>query len=160
MKIEIFCNGGYKGFTTNHFPIVVEAVETERNGGYHVKVSDLEALGVYDSAIGQQPTEENGGGIDYNPETGVLFFMHHEVEIAKFGKVKVRILESGDYFFKPEHNRTFPVIVNGYRHEYQLHTVSIMEADARAIGMYVNGFKPSFCLDGHKYYGAEAEIIR
>ena len=159
MKIEIFCNGGYKGFTTNHFPIVVDAVETERNGGYHVKVSDLEALGVYDSAIGQQPTEENGGGIDYNPKKGVLFFMHHEVEIAKFGKVKVRILESGDYPFKPNNNRTFPVIVNGYRDEDQLNTVSICEADALAIGMYVRGFDPTFCIEGHEYFGAEAEII-
>lgn len=160
MKIAIYCNGGYKGFIDRDFeahPVIVDAEPTERNGGYHVKVSDLEAMGVYSSEIGQVPKEPGGGGMDYNPETGRLFFMHHEVEVQKFGKVKVRLLNGGGYGFKE--GRTFPVIVNAHRHESQITTVSVNNEDARAIGiLYDGGINPSFCLVGHPF-GIEAEIL-
>lgn len=161
MKIAIFTNGGYKGFCDRDFeerPIFVDAERANEYGGYHVKVSDLESMGVYSSKVGQVPTEPGGGGTDYNPEAGVLFFMDHEVEVQKFGKVKVRILSDGGYPFKLGHNRTFPVIVNGHRSDDQLHTVSICEKDAKAIGMYVRDFNPSFCLAGHSF-GTDAEIL-
>lgn len=163
MKIAIYAHGGYKGFTTEpteENPIIVDAVSAGSNGGVHVKVADLELLDVYSSAVGQ--AQAGDACPDYNPrhnpEEARLFFMAHEIEVQKFGKVKVRIMHDGSYPFRPEHNRTFPVIVNGYRDKGVPYCVRVNEADARAIGMYVDGFDPTFCLVGH-ILGKDAEIL-
>lgn len=161
MKIAIFTDGGYKGFCDRDFearPIIVDAERANEYGGYHVKVSDLESMGVYSSKVGQVPTEPGGGGTDYNPETGVLFFMDHEVEVQKFGKVKVRLLNNGGYMFKA--GRTFPVIVNGYRDPLSPQVVQVNNADMKAIGSeFISDYlNPSFCIVGHRF-GVEAEIL-
>lgn len=168
MKIAIHTNGGYVGFRGHNFkrhPIIVDAVPSGNNGSAHVKVADLELLGVYSSAAGL--AQVDGACPDYNPDysadVATLFFMAHEFEVLnsevqKFGKVKVRILHDSGYPFRPEHNRTFPVIVNGYRDEDMPHCVHVNEADARAIGMYVDGFDATFLLAGNNYE-ADAEIL-
>lgn len=72
-------------------------------------------------------------------------------------KVKIRILNSGGYPFKPVHNRTFPVIVNGTYEEGD-HFARVNSADGLAIGMYCKDFDPTLCLVGHPN-GINAEIV-
>ena len=73
--------------------------------------------------------------------------------------IKIRILNNGGYCFKSEHNRTFPVVVNGFIPEGYTDVVCIKNADAKAIGMYVTDNEPTFCLKSHPY-GEEAEIVK
>lgn len=87
MKIAIFTNGGYKGFTreiTKEKPIIVDAAKVEHiGGGFKVKVADLVALDVYSILKGQV---SDGGvnsfqGCDFNPVYGTLYFLDYEVEV-------------------------------------------------------------------------------
>lgn len=158
MKIALVTDGGYKGFTikpTEKRPVFVEAEYLSEFDDYDVKVSDLVALGVYSIEKGLA-----SGLLDFDLKTGTIYF--HSREVEKMGKVKVRILNEGGYSWRDGHNRTFPVIVNGYRDERYFDCVHIDNADAKAIGVYIrkddNLFNPTFCLEGH-LFGAEAEIL-
>lgn len=68
--------------------------------------------------------------------------------------VKIRLLNDGDYPFKDEHNRTFPVIVNGYIGDGYSGLVHVNYEDCKAIGMYSEGASYPF------YLGTEAEIVK
>lgn len=69
--------------------------------------------------------------------------------------IKIRLLNDGDYPFKDEHNRTFPVIVNGYIGDGYSGLVHVYYDDCKAIGMYTTeGQDYSF------YLGTEAEIVK
>ncbi|WEY17711.1 hypothetical protein VC1_51 [Vibrio phage Vc1] len=69
--------------------------------------------------------------------------------------VKVRLLNDGGYPFKAEHNRTFPVIVNGYIGDGYHGLVQVCYDDCKAIGMY-----PTEGKDYPFYPGTEAEIVK
>lgn len=68
--------------------------------------------------------------------------------------VKIRLLNDGMYYFKPCHNRTFPVIVNALPSRFGNYRV--LNDDAKAIGMYINPLDNDFCPE---FVPGEFEIV-
>lgn len=69
-------------------------------------------------------------------------------------EVKIRILNAGGYPFKEEHNRTFPVIVNG-KVDSEYPTLALVNfEDTKAIGMYTTSEEYPFII------GTEAEVVK
>lgn len=69
-------------------------------------------------------------------------------------KVKIRILNAGGYPFKKEHNRTFPVIVNGHIDERYPDIALVNFEDTQAIGMYTTSGDYPFII------GTEVEVVK
>lgn len=69
-------------------------------------------------------------------------------------KLKVRLLNDGDYQIKDNNSRTFPVIVNGHKRKVNTSLVYVNGADCDALGFHSNGEDLPF------YIGHEAEILK
>lgn len=74
--------------------------------------------------------------------------------MSKKEKVKIRLLDDGDYPMVGNNSRTFPVIVNGYTVGETGLLLFVNEADLFAIGCVTN------CGDLPFYIGVEAEIVK